>query len=68
MKRILLAAFAFLAALSAVTASDLIYRPNRQKKDLLLRQDFPAKDWERGEQSLLHGPGSFFRGWISHFR
>jgi len=46
MKKKLLAAFAFLAVLSAVTASDLVYRPNRQKNDLLLRQDAPAKDWE----------------------
>ena len=45
MKKTLLAAFAFLAAFSIV-ASDLIYRPKRQKEDLLLRQDFPAKDWE----------------------
>ena len=46
MKKILLAAFAFLAALSAVTASDMIYSRIRQKKDLLLRQDAPAEDWE----------------------
>ena len=46
MKKTLLAALAFLAALTAVTASDLVCRPNRQKKDLLLRQDAPAKDWE----------------------
>jgi len=35
MKKVLLAAFAFLAALSATSAADL-----------LLRQDAPAKDWE----------------------
>ncbi|MBQ7732124.1 MAG: glycoside hydrolase N-terminal domain-containing protein [Lentisphaeria bacterium] len=45
MKKTLLAALAILAAFSIV-ASDLIYRPTRQKKDLLLRQDAPAKDWE----------------------
>ena len=46
MKKTLLAAFAFLAVLSAATADDMIYRPKRQKNDLLLRQDAPAKDWE----------------------
>ena len=46
MKKVLLAAFAFFAVLAAVTADDMIYRPKRQKHDLLLRQDAPAKDWE----------------------
>jgi len=46
MKKVLLVAFAFLAAFTAVTADDMIYRPKRQKHDLLLRQDAPAKDWE----------------------
>ena len=45
MKKNLLAALAVLVAFPIV-ASDLIDRSTGQKKDLLLRQDAPAKDWE----------------------
>ncbi len=66
MKKILLAAFAFLAIISAATASDLSYRPNRQKKDLLLRQDAPAKDWESQYFPIGNGSlGAMLNGGIA---
>ncbi len=65
MKKTLLAALAFLAAFSIV-ASDLIYRPTRQKKDLLLRQDAPAKDWESQYFPIGNGSlGAMLNGGIA---